>query len=142
MQDIRAAFITALDNLSVTHNATPFTIRAGYWKDAYTLPMPHVLVRGVEGSAPVRDIGSNAELFDCRYDLVLHVLDTDTIDPEVFLKDFANAVNTAVRAVDTSLGGAWGVQITGDRVLPPVPLNGVLVFSRVLTYRAFSAETY
>lgn len=141
MLDVRSSFISLLDGLAVSHQSGTVTLNAAYYSDQFSETLPCVFVRDltttVEGA-----IGGGVEVHNGVYDLAIVAIDSPTVNAEVFLKDAANAINTAVRASWTNVGGAFGVRLIATRDLAFENADGTLIFTRVLTYRAHLVETY
>lgn len=141
MQDIRASFVTLLNGLSVTHNGSTVTLNAAYWSDQHNTVLPAVFIRELASEVDGA-IGGGVEVYSGVYDLAIVALDSPTVVAESFLKDAAGAINTAVRSSWTNVGGAHGVRLISTRDVAFENEDGTLVYSRVLTYRAHSVETF
>lgn len=150
VQDVKAAFITLLDGLSVTHNSGTVTLQAAHWSDFYNgaNTLPAVFIRELTSNVETT-IGGGTELFDGTYDLAICAVRSNAksgeaaiADAELFLKDAAGAINTTIRSNWSNVGGAWGVRLIHTRDLTFENADGTLIYTRVLTFRAHSAETY
>jgi hypothetical protein len=134
--------VSLLDGLSVTSGGQTVAFKAAYESASTRTPLPAIFVRVLQAKIDPISIDGRADYYDVRYDVGIVVLDTDTQDPELLLKDAASAVQAKVRTVYQSLGGAWNVRPVADRTLPPREFDGVMVYERVLTIRAQSQETF